>query len=326
MSQAKEVLEIPIENLHLSKILLRPIDPEIVSEIAESIKQQGLLQPILVRRLPDGTNEVIFGNHRVDAHKQLGLKTIRAYFSEFTESEGYLAQLTENLQRNNRIDPVVEAKIFEIAKQSGSTEEQIAKTIGKSQQYISARTCLLRLEPEIQKLISGGKIPTEHAYEISKVDDSKRRKILAELCISTRVDPLTLEELRNMTKQSIEELRKDPRVEKILMRDPLELGNQNKARLDSLDEYAEIATTSENVHSLWEWLFDVQMKLELLTDHGIWKRDRCEYFDGDVCIYWSWNHEDSYWQNRILKDGKWRLRLKMSRALCYLSCIRGKKA
>ena len=97
------------------------------------------------------------------------------------DAKDFMTAEVENLQKNNFMDPVQEARGFQMLREKGLTESEIGKSIGKTQQYVSARSGLLRLEPEIQTMIISRLVPAEHGYELSKIEDSKNRTIPAEL-------------------------------------------------------------------------------------------------------------------------------------------------
>jgi ParB family chromosome partitioning protein len=232
----KEIREIPIDRIRPSKFSLRPIDEKILEELKQSIKAQGLLQPIMVRPLTEDSWELIFGNHRLEACKRLGWKTMPCRVCEIDDAKAFMTAEVENLQKNNFIDPVQEARGFKMLREEkGLTESEIGKGIGKTQQYVSARLGLLRLEPEIQALITSQLVSAEHGYELSKAEDQKKRTILAELSRKDREDSLNLNELREMAKLTIEEPSKDARVDTILLQDPAERIRRIEARVIKLE-------------------------------------------------------------------------------------------
>jgi ParB family chromosome partitioning protein len=152
--------ELPIASIRASVDPLREIDEGIVTELARSIDQSGLLQPILVR--PDHSCfEVVFGHHRLEACKRLHWKTIPALVQTISDEESFLTRLVENLHRNAEINPIAEAKGYLRLIDDGWTINRIAERIGKSDSYVSDRTGLIRrLNPEVAKKFNG----TENKY------------------------------------------------------------------------------------------------------------------------------------------------------------------
>lgn len=128
---------------------LRETNVRKVSELAKSIETNGLLQPILVR--PVGASfEIVFGQHRFEACKQLGWKTIPAMTKQMSVDECFLTRIVENLQRNEEINPIAEAKGYIELINHGWTINRIAERVGKSDSYVSDRIGLIRrLHPDL---------------------------------------------------------------------------------------------------------------------------------------------------------------------------------
>ena len=288
----------------------------------ESIKTQGLLQPITVRPVGD-CFEIVFGLHRFDACRRLDYKEIHCQVRELDDSEAFLMAEAENLQRNDFIDPIAEAIGFSGLVQAGLVQEKIASKIGKKQQYVSSRLALLKLEPEIRELITSRLVNPEHAYELTKVDDQKKRRTLAELCRKDKEDPLTLMEVRVMAKQSWDELSKDPRVDAILLRDPM-MGRVKRieAWLAGLNQTARDIIQSEFIQSIGDWMWEEdsqimsnKMRIDRLTTHGSWKRDNCTHYNGDICQEWSSNDKNQGWLMKK-QDEKWKVRVSKHPEYC----------
>jgi ParB family chromosome partitioning protein len=313
----EELQNIPVDKIRPSKYPLRPIDDKIVEELMQSIESQGLLQPIMVRPLGDNFFELIFGNHRLEAYRRLRMKTIPCRVREMDDSKAFMTVEVENLQKNNFIDPIAEAKGFQMLIQQGLTETDIGKAIGKTQQYASARLGLLRLEPEIQAQITSRLVSTEHGYELSKIEDVKRRIILAELSMRNREDCLSLKELREMAKMTIEELSKDARVDTILLRDPTE-------RMRRIEAMA-IDLVTSHLH-LSEHVLDFSSRLQVLEKRtyfviadGTWKRDHCTHYNSDICDNWAYEQEVA--NLKMTRDGNnWKLRVSQHPEKCA-TCI-----
>jgi ParB family chromosome partitioning protein len=298
--------EIDVDSIRPSKFSLRPIDEKVLEELMQSIKAQGLLQPIMVRPLSEDSWELIFGNHRLEACKRLGWKTIPCRVCEMDDAKSFMTAEVENLQKNNFIDPVQEARGFKMLREEwGLTESKIAKGIGKTQQYVSSRSGLLRLEPEIQALITSRLVSAEHGYELSKLEDSKKRTILAELSRKDREDSLNLNELREMAKLTIEELSKDVRVDAILLRDPAERIRRIEARVIKLENEAHLFEADINLLSF----------VQGLANNGTWKRDHCDHYKGDICGNWLWDQKVAAWEMKE-DGGKWRLRVSLNPSYC----------
>jgi ParB family chromosome partitioning protein len=169
----------------------------VVSELARSIENTGILQPITVRRCEKGY-QVVFGNHRVEACRRLGMKKISAVIREFNEEEAFLAQVAENLLRNTYINPIEEAKGYRALVRKGWTIGEIARKIAKVDSYVSERLSLLdHLHPDVQSILANGRhhLTTSHAELLSRVSDFDRQKEIAALLEKKKLSVRTLEDL-----------------------------------------------------------------------------------------------------------------------------------
>ena len=153
-------------------------DEEAISTLADSIKEHGLLQPILVRPYKDGY-QIVAGERRWRACRLLGMTEIPAVVSEMTDIEVAQAAIVENLQREN-LNPIEEAEGFkELADKYNMTQEEIAQKVGRSRSAITNALRLLTLPDEIVKMLSNGDITTGHAKAILAVDNAQTQLMLA---------------------------------------------------------------------------------------------------------------------------------------------------
>lgn len=205
---SKEVYE--IGNLPLEVVIPDPnqprsdIDEEKIKGLAESIKEQGLLQPILVRPIESGKYQIVLGERRYRACKRLGLETIRAKIRELGDKQVLEIQIVENLQRED-LNSIDEAKAFKrMVDDLGYTHEKIAERIGKSREYVTNKLRLLKLPSEIQDEIRKGKkgnIKESHARLLLSVNELDKQKQLAEKVIDERLTVRKTEQLlRFLTK------------------------------------------------------------------------------------------------------------------------------
>jgi ParB family chromosome partitioning protein len=164
------VLEIPLEQIQADPDQPRKLfDPTALSELAQSIRANGLLQPITVRRVGDGY-WVVAGERRFRAHQINKATTVRAIIIEPAgTADVRIAQIIEN---DNRVDvtPLEQARSYQsLMDQEGWTAEQLATRIGKAVYRITDRTLLLKLRPEYQDLIASGNLKLTEAYELSRL-------------------------------------------------------------------------------------------------------------------------------------------------------------
>ena len=153
---------------------------ETLDELAASIREHGVLQPILVR--PTGVNryQLVAGERRWRASKQAGLETIPALIEEIDDDTALERSIIENLQRED-ISPLDEAAMYDrMVREHGYSIRKLADKLGKDKGYLENRLRLADAPPEIRELVSLRKDTLSHAYELMKVEDPKKRRRLAD--------------------------------------------------------------------------------------------------------------------------------------------------
>src|SRR6266704_3355542 len=163
----------------------RTFDEAKLAELAGNIRQHGVLQPVLVRPLPDGKDgffELVAGARRYRASKLAGRESIPATIRELTDTECLELQLIENLQRAD-VHELDEARGYAALMQMQPdtyTVETLAEKIGRSEKYVYARLRLTHLADEVQQAFYVGKLTVAHAFEIARLQQSDQRRALAE--------------------------------------------------------------------------------------------------------------------------------------------------
>lgn len=193
-----------IREIPVGRILPNPAQPRLsyeedsLTELAESIREHGVLQPILVR--PAGADfELIAGERRWRAGRMAGLQTVPAIVLEFDEETALEVSIIENLQRED-ISPLEEASMYRKMLQIGYSVRQLAQKIGKDKGYVENRLRLAAAPADIRELVSLRKDTISHAYELMKVTDDKVRRRLAKRVADGE---LTLAKLRRLTGSSV---------------------------------------------------------------------------------------------------------------------------
>jgi ParB family chromosome partitioning protein len=144
--------------------------PEELAELAASIHETGMLQPIMVRRKGDGIFELISGERRWRASKEAGLKTVRAIVRNCSDEEAILIALIENLQRSD-LNPMEIARAYSrMMNEFGLTHEMIAKKVGCDRSSVANAVRLTNLHPEVQKLVENQAISAGHAKVILGIE------------------------------------------------------------------------------------------------------------------------------------------------------------
>lgn len=146
-------------------------DEEALSELSRSISENGVLQPILVRPLSDGTYQIVAGERRWRASRMAGLTEIPAVVREMTPQEAMSFALIENLQRED-LDPIEEAVgINDLIEKLDLTQEQVSQTLGKSRSSIANSLRLLNLPENVRQMLSQKIISVGHAKALLSLND-----------------------------------------------------------------------------------------------------------------------------------------------------------
>jgi ParB/RepB/Spo0J family partition protein len=152
---------------------------ETLDELAASVREHGVLQPILVRPLDDGQFQLIAGERRWRATKAAGLATIPALVEEIDDDTALEISIIENLQRED-LTPLDEASMYDrMVREHGYSVRRLAQKLGKDKGYLENRLRLADAPEEVRELVSLRKDTLSHAYELMKVEDPKKRKRLA---------------------------------------------------------------------------------------------------------------------------------------------------
>ena len=155
-------------------------EQDALDELTASIREHGVLQPILVRPLGPNTYQIVAGERRWRASKQAGLDTIPALIEEIDDDTALEIAIIENLQRED-LSPLDEAAMYDrMVHEHGYSIRKLADKLGKDKGYLENRLRLADAPPEVRELVSLRKDSLSHAYELMKVEDPKKRRKLAE--------------------------------------------------------------------------------------------------------------------------------------------------
>jgi ParB family chromosome partitioning protein len=175
---------------------------ESLDEMAVSIKEHGVLQPLLVRPLDNGKYELVAGERRLRASILAGLERVPVVVRDMDEPVAWEAALIENLQREN-LNPIEEAAAYrEMLDRHGYTQEELAKKIGKSRAHVSNTVRILNLPEEIREMIADGKLTAGHARAILSIKDEEEQISLAHKIIGQGLS------VRDSEQAGTEEIRK----------------------------------------------------------------------------------------------------------------------
>lgn len=172
----------------------RVFDPDALTELAQSIKQHGVIQPILVRRTPTGY-ELVAGERRWRAAQMVGLEVIPAVVREYTDGEMTEIALIENLQREN-LNPIEEALAYKrLMEEFGLTQEEVARKIGRSRPLIANTVRLLNLAPAVQEHVSRGTLTTGQVRPLLALENAELQEEAADSIIEGELSARDAEEL-----------------------------------------------------------------------------------------------------------------------------------
>lgn len=241
-----------------------------------SIREHGLLQPIIIRPLTHGF-EIVAGHRRYQACRSLRWRFIPCKIREMSEKQAFEVQLTENIQRKT-MDPVEEAEAFRkyVIDYGWGGVSDLAKKIGKSEEYVSHRIQLLRLPEEIKNKVSTKILNVSKAIELSSIPIEKHPDIVEEI-IRDKISVRNIREIKRVMKENLHE-------------DIINIQNQNNtyvskslkitkkaslslkvslARIDNLIEEAEVSIEPEQRTELINFLMEIRLKIHGLIDETI---------------------------------------------------------
>ncbi|MDQ0284925.1 ParB family chromosome partitioning protein [Desulfofundulus luciae] len=171
------------------------IDQEKIQELALSIREHGVVQPIVVRPIPGGKYEIIAGERRWRACRILGMEYIPAVIRDYGDLEASAISLIENVQRED-LSPLEEAMAYRrLIDEFGLTQEDIARLVAKSRPFIANTLRLLSLPPEVQEMLNAGLITAGHARAILSLDDAATQIAAAREVVSGGLNVRETEEL-----------------------------------------------------------------------------------------------------------------------------------
>jgi ParB family chromosome partitioning protein len=190
------ILYIPTDCIYANTYQPRKyFDEKALNELAQSIKNYGIIQPLSVRKDEVGKYEIIAGERRFRAAKIAGLKSVPAIVVDVSDNESAAIALLENLQRED-LNFVEEAEAYyNLIKEHGYTQEELALSIGKKQSTIANKIRVLKLDSELRELILNNALTERHARALLKLHNTKLQKKILKVMISQGLNVKKTEEL-----------------------------------------------------------------------------------------------------------------------------------
>lgn len=189
-TEASRAATAPANEVSVDNIVENPHQPRQhfassdLEDLLSSIKEYGILQPLVVTQKPDGKYELIAGERRLRASRMLGLKTVPVVVRTATEQEKLELALIENIQRTD-LNPVEEAQAYQaLIDQFSLSQEEVAKKVGKSRPHVTNTIRLLELDKSMLDALVAGKISRSHARTLLAEKDPAKRKLLFEAMLN----------------------------------------------------------------------------------------------------------------------------------------------
>ena len=202
-TKESDILELNLDELRSNPYQPRThFDEEALNELAESIKEYGVIEPVIVRKSIKGY-DIIAGERRVKASIIAGKKKIPAIIKDFSDGQMMEVALLENIQRED-LSPIEEAQAYRnIINELSITQEDLARRMGKSRSYITNMLGLLSLPNEVKKMVNDGKLSMGHARALSKLEDDDELTKIANRAVK-----------EGLTVRGIETILSEPTVKK----------------------------------------------------------------------------------------------------------------
>lgn len=189
-----------VNRVSMERIVPSPFQPrkhfndDRLDELMESIREQGVIQPLIVREV-GGKLELIAGERRWRACQKIGEEEVPVIIRDVTDAEALEMALIENLQRED-LDPIEEAEAYSrLSREFGMKQEEIAKRVGKSRATVANAIRLLDLEPSVSALVSQGMLSPGHAKAILGVKKGDEQKLLADIILKKQLTVRKAEKL-----------------------------------------------------------------------------------------------------------------------------------
>lgn len=191
----------------------KAFDDTALQELADSIREHGLLQPLLVRPIPEGGYQIVAGERRWRASRMAGLTAVPVIIRDFDDQETMELALIENLQRENLNAMEEAAGYHELMETYGMTQAEVAKSVGKSRSAIANTLRLLNLPSQVREFVASGALSAGHARAILAMDNEEQMCEAAEYAVR---QGLNVREIEKMAKKKS---KTDTSVKKVAFRD-----------------------------------------------------------------------------------------------------------
>lgn len=256
------IVEVSIDDIYPNPAQPRTyFDEKALNELAQSIKNLGIIQPITLRK--DGENfEIISGERRFRASKIAGLTSIPAYIRLVNDQELLEMALVENIQRED-LDAIEVALTYQrLLDEIGMTQENLSTRVGKERSTITNSIRLLKLDPDVQNAIRSGLISAGHGRAIISLENEDARKILFDKIIAEKLNVRQAEQLANLLKNPQTKVKAPKEINL-----PNHIKKAQKSITDILEVNVEIKTSGNGKKGKIVLDFKNEDELEYILSH-----------------------------------------------------------
>jgi ParB family chromosome partitioning protein len=207
-----------IYKIAISQIKVNPkqprkhFDEEKISELAESIKEQGVIQAITVRMIKAKEYELISGERRLRASILAGLKSIPAFVKEISDKKSLELALVENIQREDLNAIEIAQSYQQLIEESDSTIQELAAKVGKNRTTVNNYLRLLKLSPQVQVALRDGQITMGHARALINLSDNEKVEAILNETISKNLSVRQVEKLVNNAQKAVKTPKPKPQI------------------------------------------------------------------------------------------------------------------
>ncbi|MFK7975274.1 MAG: ParB/RepB/Spo0J family partition protein [Halioglobus sp.] len=211
--------ELPVDVIQRGKYQpRRDMEPEALQELANSIRAQGVMQPIVVRPISDKKYEIIAGERRWRATQQAGLESIPVVIRDVSDEAAIAMALIENIQRED-LNPIEEAASLQrLQKEFELTQEEVAKAVGKSRSTVANMLRLMTLQPDVMRLVEHGDLEMGHAkalLALSSADQSRAAQTVVGKELTVRQTEALVRSLQTPAKPDAAQKSLDPNIRRL---------------------------------------------------------------------------------------------------------------
>lgn len=197
-----DLTQLALDDIHPSRYQPRQhFDPDRLAELADSIRRQGLMQPVVVRERAQGGYELVAGERRWRAAQLAGLAQIPAVLKRVTDEQASAMALIENIQRED-LNPLEEATALDrLRNEFGLTQQQVAEAVGKSRVAVTNLLRLLNLTPAVRELLAAGRIEMGHARALLSLEALAQER----LALRAAEDGLSVRQIEALVRRELEQ-------------------------------------------------------------------------------------------------------------------------